>query len=108
MRVLLDHCVDNRFAKLLTGHEARHAKAMGWANFSNGNLLDAAEVDGLAVMVTVDKSVRFQQNLARRKISLITINPRLVDYERIAPLAAHLTPTRDAGFPPGSEITIEP
>ncbi len=43
MRVLLDNNVDHRFGKLLTGHEAIHARQMGWADLYNGDLITAAE-----------------------------------------------------------------
>ncbi|HLK14212.1 MAG TPA: DUF5615 family PIN-like protein [Fimbriimonadaceae bacterium] len=108
MRLLLDHCVDVRFAKLLTGHDVQHAKAMGWAGLSNGELLARATEAGFEAMVTVDKNVRFQQNMANKAISLITLNPRLVDYDYIAPLAEKLLANLSSGLPPGSEIVIEP
>jgi hypothetical protein len=37
MRILLDNCVDIRFARLITGHEVRHARDLGWQDLSNGN-----------------------------------------------------------------------
>jgi hypothetical protein len=36
---------------------------MGWAEFTNGKLLSAAEEAGFDVMVTVDQNIRYQQNL---------------------------------------------
>jgi len=55
----------------------------------------------------VDKNVRFQQNIAKRKISLITLNPVLVDFEYIAPMASRLINILNDGFPGGSEIVID-
>ncbi len=108
MRVLLDHCVDIHFAKLLIGHEVQHTKEMGWGNLSNGKLLAAAEEEGFLVLITVDKNVRHQQTMAKKGISLITLNPRFVDYDFIAPMAFKVIVTLNAGIQPGSEIVIDP
>jgi hypothetical protein len=69
MRVLLDSCVDVRFARLVTGHEVVHSREMGWQELSNGKLLAAAENAVFVVMVATDKSVRHQQNMAKKTIS---------------------------------------
>jgi hypothetical protein len=84
MRVLLDNCVDVRFARLITGHEVMHARDLGWQELSNGKLLAAAEEAGFAVMVTTDKNIRHQQNITKKAI---TLSPRLTQYDFIAPLA---------------------
>ncbi len=108
MRVSLDHCVDVHFAKLLSDHDVRTAQEMGWQSLSNGELLAVAEEAGFVVMITTDKNVRHQQNLAKRKISLITPSPRFVDYDYLAPMAGRVMATLNDGFPPGSEILIGP
>ena len=108
IKVLLGHYVDIRFVNLLTGHEVRHTKAMGWENLSNGKLLAAAGQEGFTAMVTVDKNVRFQQNISKKAISLITLNPLFVDYDYIASMARKLMDILDSGFPSGSEFVIEP
>ena len=46
---------------------------MGWNRLENGDLLRAAEADEFAVMVTGDKNISYQQNLAARKLSLIVL-----------------------------------
>lgn len=108
MRVLMDHCVDTRVRDLLVGHDVTDAMSMGWAELSNGQLLTRAEADGFDAVVTTDKSYRFQQNLAGRRISLITLNPRFTVLEQIVPLAPKLLLWLNNGFPPGSDIVIEP
>jgi hypothetical protein len=42
MKVLLDECIDQRFAAEITGHEVKTAPEMGWANLKNGQLLTVA------------------------------------------------------------------
>ena len=45
----------------------------GWERLANGALLEAAETAGFEVFVTADKNIRYQQNLAGRKIAIITL-----------------------------------
>jgi hypothetical protein len=46
---------------------------MGWEELENGDLLDAAEKDGFAVMLTADKSIKKQQTIAGRSIALLVL-----------------------------------
>ncbi len=39
----------------------------------NGDLLNAAEAAGFEVFLTKDKNIRYQQNLAGRKIAIVLI-----------------------------------
>ena len=59
MRVLLDNCVDVRFAHLIPNHEVAHARDHGWQEYENGSLLTAAEEAGFDVLVTTDKNMRY-------------------------------------------------
>ena len=72
MRVLLDNCVNRRFGRHISGGEVTHVQELNWGGLSNGKLLRAAEYAGFDVLLTVDKSVRMQQNLAGRRLTLIT------------------------------------
>ena len=73
MRVLLDNGVPRGVARYLTGHAVEEARARGWEELANGDLIDAAEQNGFEVMVTTDKNIRYQQNLKARKLSLIVL-----------------------------------
>lgn len=46
---------------------------MGWADLSNGDLLNAAEAEQFAVLVTTDKNLRYQQNLTGRKVAIFVL-----------------------------------
>jgi hypothetical protein len=48
-----------------------HTSAIGWDALSNGDLLAAAEAEGFELLITADKNIRYQQNLAKRTIGLI-------------------------------------
>ena len=51
-------------------HTVITADEMSGANLANGDLLNAAEAHNFEVLVTTDKNLRFQQNLAGRKIAI--------------------------------------
>jgi hypothetical protein len=73
MRILFDQGVPRGLAVSLGVHTVTEARALGWEKISNGALLKLAEGAGFDVLVTTDKNVRYQQNLANRKISLVVL-----------------------------------
>jgi hypothetical protein len=70
MLILFDHMTPAGIARFLTGHTITKAKDRGWDRLGNGDLLPAAEGAGFDVLVTADKSIRYQQNLEGRRIAL--------------------------------------
>ena len=68
MLILLDHSVPAPLRYALKGHVVVEAVERGWERLANGALLDAAEGAGFELFVTADKNLRYQQNLARRRI----------------------------------------
>ena len=72
-RVLLDHCVPRRVGQALLDCETATAFKRGWAELKNGALLKAAEDAGFDVLVTADKNLRFQQQLAARRIAIVEL-----------------------------------
>ena len=73
MRVLFDHDTPRPLRRYLTEHTVDTAKEKGWAELSNGNLLDNADREGYEIMITADQSMRYQQNLGRRQIAVIVL-----------------------------------
>jgi hypothetical protein len=57
----------------LADHIVEEARADGWDTLRNGELLDAAEAAGFDVFVTTDRNLRYQHNLAGRKIAFIVL-----------------------------------
>jgi hypothetical protein len=57
----------------LKDHVVVEAVERGWEALGNGALLDAAEAAGFEVFITADKNMRFQQNLALRKIAIVVL-----------------------------------
>ena len=74
MRVLLDECTPKALKRVLAdeGHECRTVQEAGWAGKKNGELLSVAE-NAFDVLVTVDTNLRYQQNLAGRKIAIVVL-----------------------------------
>ena len=97
MRILFDHVTPRGIARFLPGHIVTKAKERGWDRLTNGNLLAQAERAGLDVLLTADKTMRYQQNLTGRRIALVVLStpqwPCLrLHMERIAAAVNAATP----------------
>ena len=87
MKLLLDECIDRKFAKELINHDIKTVPQMGWAGIKNGKLLALAEKD-FDVFITVDRNLSFQQNLPQFDILIIVLHSpsnRLADLKPLAP-----------------------
>jgi hypothetical protein len=73
VKVLLDECVDARFAAYVTGFDTQTVLGRGWASIANGKLLTLAQAE-FDVFVTVDKNLSFQQHLPKYAIAVILIH----------------------------------
>jgi len=56
----------------LAGHSVSTAYEMGWAALKNGELLKAAEA-AFEALVTTDQNLRYQQNLAGRRLAILVL-----------------------------------
>lgn len=84
-RVLLDHCVPRGIQRALVGCDVATAYQRGWSGLKNGALLQAAEGDGFDVLVTADKNLRYQQNLANRLIAIVELPTNSLPKLRVSP-----------------------
>ena len=73
MKVLFDVNMPRPLRHELPGHEIITAQAMGWGELENGDLIDAAEKAGFAALVTADRNLRYQQNLAGRTLGIVVL-----------------------------------
>ena len=89
VKVLLDECVDRRFARDLVGHAVTTVPKRGWSGIKNGELLALAEKE-FDVFITVDQKLATQQDLKTFRIPVILIRARTNRLEHIRPLAAEL------------------
>ncbi len=58
---------------MLSGHTVITAQSRGWDTLNNGDLLDAAENAKFELLLTTDRRIRYQQNLAGRRIALVVL-----------------------------------
>jgi len=74
MLIVFDNGTPRSLARFLVEHHmVTEARARGWEELGNGELLTAAEAAGFEVLVTTDKNLAYQQNLAGRKIAIVTL-----------------------------------
>ena len=84
MRILLDESVPGRLGALLLGHEASSVQRRGWAGIKNGKLLALAATE-FDVLLTADKGIEHQQNLATLPIAVLIVLSRSNRMEDMAP-----------------------
>ncbi|MBL7963294.1 MAG: DUF5615 family PIN-like protein [Flavobacteriales bacterium] len=71
MRLLLDENLPKRLKALLAPCEVRTVREMGWSGRSNGDLLQLMKAEGFTVLITFDKNLQYQQNLARYDLPVV-------------------------------------
>ena len=105
MRILLDEYVDERLRFLFETHDCRSARHAGLAGLTNGELHSAAEAAGFEAIVTTDRKMRHQQNLADRSIAILVLaapTNRLADITRLVPEALRALES----IMPGRAVTV--
>jgi predicted nuclease of predicted toxin-antitoxin system len=73
MKVLFDQGTPVPLRDYLPNHKVETAYEKGWSNLKNGDLLTQAEAEGFDVLVTTDQNLRYQQDLSRRKVSVVVL-----------------------------------
>jgi len=105
MKLLLDECVPRKLKFMLTrdGHECETVRDAGLSSKTNGELRLA---DGrFDVLVTIDKNIRYQQNLTGRRIAVMILDVRSNDISDITPLIPDaLTALKSIG--PGQIVQV--
>ncbi len=86
MKILLDECLPVDFRHSFPGHEAHTAQWAGFKSKKNGELLEAAEMAGYDVFMTVDQGIPHQQALAARKLSIILVRSSTNQMEHLLPM----------------------
>ena len=83
MKVLLDEHLPHRLRHHLGPHDVFTVDFMGWSGLKNGELLRTAEANGIEVFVTGDKNISYQQNLADRRMAIVTLSA--IDFDILKP-----------------------
>lgn len=87
MRILLDESVPGRMGALLSPHLVTTVQRRGWASVKNGKLL-ALAANEFDVLLTADKGMAYQQNLATLPIAILIVlarSNRIDDLARAVP-----------------------
>jgi predicted nuclease of predicted toxin-antitoxin system len=75
MRILLDESVPEQLGDLLLGHSWSPVRREGWAGLKNGVLL-ATAATRFDALLTADKSMEYQQNLATLPMAIVVMRAR--------------------------------
>jgi predicted nuclease of predicted toxin-antitoxin system len=90
VRVILDACVPERLAGYISGHEVSTVRAtLGRTDVDDGPLLDAL-ASSCDAFVTVDRSLRYQQNLRARPFRIVLLRAHSNALENLVPLVPPL------------------
>jgi predicted nuclease of predicted toxin-antitoxin system len=85
MRILLDESLPRELARELPGHFVRTVVEMGWAGRKNGELLRLASAE-FDLLLTADRNLEHQQNLARVGVGIAVLIGRTNRIEDLRPL----------------------
>ena len=73
MKILFDQGTPAPLRRHLDGHVVDTAAERGWSDSDNGDLIDSAEQAGYDVLITTDQNLRYQQNLAGRRLAVVVL-----------------------------------
>jgi hypothetical protein len=73
MNILFDQGIPVPLRRHLVTHRVDTAFERGWSTLSNGKLLEVAEQEGYALLMTTDQNMRYQQHLANRQLAIIVL-----------------------------------
>lgn len=102
MKVLLDECVPRPLRRLLTGHNIATIEEAGWKGVENGELLQKAE-GTFDAFITADKNLRYQQNLASRRIAILELPTN--DWRELRPRISEVQRALDS-LKPGDYVAL--
>jgi predicted nuclease of predicted toxin-antitoxin system len=96
MKILLDENLNWRLERFLPGHACSSVPRIGWAGLTNGVLLQQAAAAGFDVLISMDRSLITQQNIANTQLAVIVLRARsnrLQDTSPLMPQVLAILPT---------------
>ena len=73
VKIQFDHGTPAALRKHLGEHTVDRSAEKGWEILENGELIRRAEENGYDVIVTTDQNMRYQQNLAGRRLRIVVL-----------------------------------
>ncbi len=104
MLIIFDQATPVPIRPYLEGHAVRTAAQQSWDKLGNGDLLTAAEEAGFDLLLTTDKNMRYQQNLAGRRIAIVVLGQQ--QWPQLRPHIQRVVETVNAATP-GSYAEVE-
>jgi len=74
MKILLDECVTKRLKKHLEEFEVFTVKELGLSGIKNGKLMTYCVENSFDILLTIDKSLMFQQSLDKYSVAIVVLN----------------------------------
>jgi UDP-N-acetylglucosamine enolpyruvyl transferase len=73
VKIFFDQGTPGPLRHFLTGHDVETAYERGWSQTKNGALIAAMEKAGFDIFVSTDQNLKYQQNLAGRKVAIVVV-----------------------------------
>lgn len=74
MRIFFDQGTPVPLRHHLPGRQISTAYELGWGSLENGELLQQAENHGFEILITTDRNLKYQQNLASCRIAVVVLS----------------------------------
>jgi hypothetical protein len=106
VRVLLDECVPGPLRRDVRAGVVMSSAQLGWKGKGDGGLLSAMKLAGFDVLITVDKNLPQQQNIAASGVAVIVLRVRTNTRNDVLPLAPRINEILGT-IKPGEVVTID-
>jgi predicted nuclease of predicted toxin-antitoxin system len=97
MKILFDQATPVPIRSYLKGHVVRTAAQQGWATLRNGDLIHSAEAASFDLLLTTDRNMGYQQNLAGRRIAILVLD--IQQWPRLRPHVQQVVDAVNAATP---------
>jgi hypothetical protein len=104
VKALFDQGTPAPLRQFLSKHNVETAYERGWSTLKNGEFIEAAEFAEFEVLVTTDTQLKYQQNLAQRRIAIVVLTT--TSWPRIK-AAVDLVARAVDSAAPGSYIEVQ-
>lgn len=95
MKLLLDECMPRRLKRDFVGHDVQTVEDVGFKGLKNGRLLQAASAQ-FDVLVTVDRNLVRQHEVADLDIGVIVVVAISNRYPNLSPLVPRIIKALEA------------
>lgn len=83
MRILFDNCTPAGLLPLLSQRgwtDITLSKTLGWAEYSNGQLLDVAAMQGFEVIITIDRDFTDMNTIGKKRLESLRVGVIIIFY----------------------------